>query len=246
MTFVEMLHSYFTIPQYLEFLLRIVVSCICGGIIGLERSRRLKEAGIRTHVIVACASAVMMIVSKYAFVDLVGSGAGAAAEAGIKGADASRIASQVVTGVSFLGAGVIFKNGSSIKGLTTAAGIWAISGVGLAIGAGMYGVGIFATLVIYSFQLIMHKFSIGHEIYEVHRITITVHQLDDFNTIFQEQVKKWRGIIQESKLKKNPEKGTITYAYLVKAPTNLVTIDEINAFAMEYEEIVGVEKLLLG
>jgi putative Mg2+ transporter-C (MgtC) family protein len=241
----EAIDSIFTWQQYLEFLLRVVVSCICGGVIGLERSRRLKEAGIRTHVIVACASAVMMIVSKYAFVDLLGSGA-TAAEAGIKGADASRIASQVVTGVSFLGAGVIFKNGSSIKGLTTAAGIWAISGVGLAIGAGMYGVGVFATLIIYIFQLVMHKFSIGHEIYEVHRITVTVHQMEDFTTIFQNQIKKWRGVIQESKMKKNAEKGTITYSYLVKAPTNLVTIEEINAFAMAHEEIVGAEKLLLG
>ena len=242
----EAIDSIFTWQQYLEFLLRVVVSCICGGIIGLERSRRLKEAGIRTHVIVACASAVMMIVSKYAFVDLIGESANAAALAGIKGADASRIASQVVTGVSFLGAGVIFKNGSSIKGLTTAAGIWAISGVGLAIGAGMYGVGIFSTLVIYIFQLVMHKFSIGHEIYEVHRITVTVHHMDDFTDVFQNQVKKWRGVIQESKMKKNAEKGTITYSYLVKAPTNHVTIEEINAFAMQYEEIVGAEKLLLG
>ena len=85
----EAIDSIFTPNQYLEFLLRVVVSCICGGIIGLERSRRLKEAGIRTHVIVACASAVMMIVSKYAFVDLLADGA-TAAEAGIKGADACR------------------------------------------------------------------------------------------------------------------------------------------------------------
>ena len=108
------------IPYILEaeFFLRIVLASVCGILIGFERSKRLKEAGVRTHCMVACGAALMMIVSKYGFADLV-------QEAGVylygtKGADASRIASQVVSGVGFLGAGVIFRTGVSIKGLTTA------------------------------------------------------------------------------------------------------------------------------
>ena len=122
-----------------SYVIRMFVACFCGAIIGLERSRRQKDAGIRTHMIVALGSALIMIVSKYGFMDIMHI-------EGIR-ADASRIASNVVTGVGFLGAGVIFVRDVSIKGLTTAAGIWATAGVGLAIGAGMYPLGIAATLL---------------------------------------------------------------------------------------------------
>ena len=113
----------------LELMLRITIACVCGALIGMERTIRLKEAGIRTHTIVALGAALMMIVSKYGFLDAVRYQGNF---------DASRIASCVVTGISFLGAGVIFVRGNSIKGLTTAAGIWATAGIGLALGAGLY------------------------------------------------------------------------------------------------------------
>ena len=103
-----------------DYLVRIVVACLCGGLVGLERTKRLKEAGIRTHIIVALGATLIMVVSKYGFADVVG-------------ADASRIASNVITGISFLGAGVIFVRGGSVKGLTTAAGIWATAAIGLAL-----------------------------------------------------------------------------------------------------------------
>ena len=122
--------SLLTVFDNLEFLIRIVLAAILGAMVGLERTKQQKDAGIRTHCIVALTSAVFMILSKYAFIDVV-------ALAGSKGADPSRIASQVVTGISFLGAGVIFKNANfAIKGLTTAAGMWATSAIGMAIGAG--------------------------------------------------------------------------------------------------------------
>ena len=120
-----------TVFDNLEFFIRIVLAAILGALVGLERSKRQKEAGVRTHCIIACTSALFMILSKYAFVDLVG-------VAGLRGADPARIAAQVVSGISFLGAGVIFKNGNSIRGLTTAAGMWGTAAVGMAIGAGMY------------------------------------------------------------------------------------------------------------
>ena len=108
--------STLTLYDNLEFLFRILLSAALGAAIGLERTKRQKEAGVRTHCIIACASAVFMILSKYAFIDT-------AALDGSRGADTARIAAQVVSGISFLGAGVIFKNGSSIRGLTTAAGM---------------------------------------------------------------------------------------------------------------------------
>lgn len=159
MTFIStLLRENLVLQNNLEYILRILVACVCGGLIGLERTKRMKEAGVRTHVIVCCAAALMMIISKYAFADLI---SGGNYLYGTKGADPSRIASQVVSGISFLGAGVIFKNGNTVKGLTTAAGIWFTAAVGLAIGGKMYVLGIAATVIILGFQYMLHKFTIG-------------------------------------------------------------------------------------
>ena len=129
---------------------RLFIAALCGSLIGLERSRRQKDAGIRTHMIVALGAALAMLVSKYGFFDLL--------EFESLRADASRIASNVITGVSFIGAGVIFVKDISIKGLTTAAGIWTTASVGLAIGAGMYTVGLVATAFMIVFQLVLHRY----------------------------------------------------------------------------------------
>ncbi len=146
-----------SLPPNAIYIIRLVIAAACGAAIGTERSKRQKEAGIRTHLIVALGSALMMIISKYAFFDIVG----------IEGirlqADASRIASQVVTGISFLGAGVIFVRDTSIKGLTTAAGIWATSGVGMAIGGGLLLVGVFSSFLIIFLQTFLHKYATGLE-----------------------------------------------------------------------------------
>ena len=128
--------------------IRMLIACLCGACIGLERSKRQKDAGVRTHIIVSLGSALMMLVSKYGFFDIL--------QYNGLSADASRVAANVITGVGFLGAGMIFIRNASIKGLTTAAGIWTTSGVGMAIGAGMYTVGIFATVLMIVLQIILH------------------------------------------------------------------------------------------
>lgn len=136
--------------EALPYLCRLVVAAICGAGIGLERTLRQKEAGLRTHIIVALGSALMMIVSKYGFFDLF-------QFSDVVKFDGSRLAANIITGVSFLGSGIIIYKGS-IKGLTTAAGIWATAGIGLAIGSGMYGIGVYATIVILVIQVFIHKF----------------------------------------------------------------------------------------
>ena len=146
MILVEYLNSQFSLAQNLDFFIRILTASLCGACIGFERSKRYKEAGIRTHIIVCCAASLMMIVSKYGFADL--TDAAGAAYNGTRGADAARIAAQVVSGISFLGAGVIFKHGSAVRGLTTAAGLWATAAIGLAIGAGMYPLLLFPYFII--------------------------------------------------------------------------------------------------
>ncbi|WP_186786893.1 MgtC/SapB family protein, partial [Oenococcus oeni] len=119
-------------------LLRLIVAGVCGFAIGYERKSRLKEAGVRTHMIVALGAALIMIVSKYGFVDVVQ----------LKGyvLDPSRIAAQIVSGIGFLGAGMIFVRKQAINGLTTAAGVWTTAGVGMAIGAKLYFIGVSATV----------------------------------------------------------------------------------------------------
>lgn len=109
---------------------------------------RQKEAGIRTHIIVALGSALMMVVSKYGFFDVICYNSVTL--------DASRIAANIITGVSFLGSGMIIFKGS-VKGLTTAAGVWATSGIGLAVGAGMYGISICATILLLVIQVCIHR-----------------------------------------------------------------------------------------
>lgn len=136
--------------QQWSYVFRMIIAGCCGFVIGLERKNRSKEAGVRTHAVVACASALMMVISKYGFADT------AANIAGMRGADGARIAAQVVSGIGFLGAGMIFVHKNTITGLTTAAGVWATAGVGLAIGAGMYVVGICAAFIIVLTQIILH------------------------------------------------------------------------------------------
>ena len=131
--------------RQLYYIARIVIAGICGMFIGLERKNRSKEAGVRTHFVVACESALMMVISKYGFGDMVSK------------SDGARIAAQVVSGIGFLGAGMIFVHKNTVTGLTTAAGIWATSGVGLAIGAGMYAVGTATSAMIVIAQILLHK-----------------------------------------------------------------------------------------
>lgn len=133
----------------LEWLVRLILAGICGYAIGYERNNRLKEAGVRTHLIVALGSALIMIVSKYGFMDVVNT-------QGIT-LDPSRVAAQVISGIGFLGAGMIFVHNQSVNGLTTAAGIWATAGIGMAIGADLYFIGIAATVLILIFQIILHQ-----------------------------------------------------------------------------------------
>lgn len=142
-------HMQFLASTEWEYLLRIVLAAVCGGFVGCEREKRFKSAGVRTHMLVAMSSALMMIVSKYGFFDVIGYD-------GIS-LDASRIAAGVVTAIGFLGAGVIFVRKENTIGVTTAAGLWGTVGLGIALGAGMYVTGIFFTLLMIMFQILLHN-----------------------------------------------------------------------------------------
>ena len=131
------------IIEELQHLISVLAAVVLGFAIGYERKLRFKEAGIRTHTIVCAGSALIMVVSKYGFGD--------SAEA-----DASRVAAQIVSGIGFLGAGIIIYRKHEIHGLTTAAGVWATSGVGMTAGAGLYIVAAGATVILIAVQCLFH------------------------------------------------------------------------------------------
>lgn len=204
----------------LYYILRLIVAGACGVMIGLERKNRSKEAGVRTHCVVACASALMMIISKYGFADTV------IGEAGIRGADGARIAAQVVSGIGFLGAGMIFVHRNTITGLTTAAGIWATSGVGLAIGAGMYILGIAASVIIVFAQIILHKNF--KWLKNVKSKKLSVSGVSD--THYQQQLierLKEKGIsVYDVNVEKS--EGLCNYTFIIEIPQNIFEDDIIS------------------
>jgi putative Mg2+ transporter-C (MgtC) family protein len=125
-----------------ESLLRLALAALLGGLIGFERELREREAGLRTHLLVALGSALFTIVSAYGFHSFLASGQS------VVRADPTRIAAQIVTGIGFLGAGAIIRQGLSVRGLTTAATLWVVAAIGLAAGAGYYSAAIITTALV--------------------------------------------------------------------------------------------------
>ena len=198
---------------HLIWIIRILIATVCGILIGYERHSRSKEAGIRTHTIVALASAMMMLISKYGFEDSVSF-------------DASRIAAQVVSGVGFIGAGIIFVRHDTIQGLTTAAGIWATSGIGMAIGAGLYSLGIFATILIVTIQFILQKRNFAHAPRTTIRLMVKARKTASIKDITREF---------------NRLGYTCTEIHMVKDPGN----DDSWALLMEVSTLQDVEPAIL-
>ena len=168
----------------LEYIVRVLVAGFCGAMIGYERKNKLKEAGIRTHFIVALTSALIIIISKYGFYDIIGT-------PGI-GLDPARVAAQVVSGVGFLGAGLIFVRNQSISGLTTAAGMWATAGIGLAIGCGLYLLGIVSSIIILISQFLLHRSRWWIRLPIAEQLLIKIRNTDDSVTYIEEKLKNDR------------------------------------------------------
>ena len=139
-------------PWYIDpidLTIRLILAVLLGGLVGLEREKRNRAAGFRTHILVCVGSTLVMLLSMYGFSSF--------AEESNANMDPSRMATGVVTGIGFLGAGVILRVGVSISGLTTAASLWIVAAIGLSVGAGFYyAAGLTTTLVLFSL-LILNK-----------------------------------------------------------------------------------------
>ncbi len=160
----EILFANFSIGMLLTVFVRLFLAAVLGGIIGHEREHYNRPAGIRTHALVCIGAALIMLVSEYVSTVYEGK------------VDPTRMGAQVVSGIGFLGAGTILKEGFSVKGLTTAASLWVISCIGLALGVGFYSGAIIATAMIYFTLQFLKKLILKKT--EVKYITLIVKSID--------------------------------------------------------------------
>lgn len=201
----------------IECSIRLVFACICGAVIGAERMKRNKGAGMRTHVIVAVGAALFVIVSKYGFNDVL-------VYEGTR-VDVARVASNIVTGVSFLGAGIIWMREDSVHGLTTAAGVWVTAAIGLAIGSGMYLLGGAGALLVLAMQIFLHCGVMKRvEKTVASRIVVC---MDDDNMAFEafRQKIQEKGISVGSSHIKRHKDNTLTYTLNVQMPRSIQPSD---------------------
>ena len=194
----------------LEVVLRLILSAIIGGAIGIEREASNRPAGFRTHILVSVGSTLIMLVSAY--------GMG-------ESADPARIAAQVVSGIGFLGAGTILRTGNHIKGLTTAASLWVCAGIGLAIGAGFYLGGVVtAAIVLISLVALGNvEVNVLRGANKLVRVTATDRAglIGDIGTVFGEYNISIRNVTIDDMKDDGEGHGKIEIKFYVKKPINL-------------------------
>ncbi len=200
-----------TYPGFGEMVIRLLISILCGFAIGLERSKRFKEAGLRTHIFTCFASAIFMLVSKYAFLDML-------VVYGEKPADYARVAAGVVSGISFLCAGVIYKIGVNVHGLTTAVGLWLTSAIGLSIGAGMYGIGILGAAFMVGIQYFLHCVTFGTDSYNFTDMKIVTEETCSFETIQKLILEETGGMAEDVSAVHEKELSTYEFKLRTKDP----------------------------
>lgn len=212
----------------LELVLRVLYACILGSVIGIERSRKHKAAGVRTYIIVAIGAAIFTIVSKYGFLSI------AAEKTRV---DVSRVAHTIVTGVGFLGAGIIISKGDKIQGLTTAAGVWVMAAIGIACGTGMYIPAAFAALMILLTQTIMREWTSFEQV-KYGKIMV---QLDDS----VETVKEFKNFLERKgivicKTNIKQQEDQMMYTFKVRVPENADVV-EMAALIVGRKEVKMVD-----
>ncbi len=212
----------------LEFILRILLAAACGSAIGLERGFRKKEAGQRTHCVIAVGACVYTLLSVYAYPDFTGN------------MDITYIACQIVCGVGFLGVGIIYKSDTfGISGLSTATGLWATAAIGMACGAGMYELSILVSLLIVAFHIFLnvtHMESFG---YTVQTVRVEVESLDIVYQLLRQKRRKYRANLLSCEYTKNEDKGTVTVAFKIRM-LGSIPLKDIMAFTRDHKEIKSI------
>ena len=208
--------------EELRMLLDLLVAVVLGFVIGFERKVRDKEAGIRTHTIVCAGSALLMIVSKYAFGNA---------------ADSARVAAQIVSGIGFLGAGMIVYKRHEVHGLTTVAGVWATAGVGMACGGRLYIVAVGATLVLVLCQIVFHSKWKLIKRKKTFSVNLEFEYTSNENTI----VKNLFGIDRFNHLVIKRENGKVLYSAMLNTDKEFRS-SELNEMIAKHPFILSIER----
>ena len=211
-------------PLQLELLLRVLLAAAMGSAIGLERGLRKKEAGQRTHCVIAIGACCFTLISVYGFADI------------IQSVDISHLAAWVVSGISFLCAGIIYKSETSgISGLSTATGLWATAALGMACGTGMYALAACVTVFILVFHIVLninHMESFGYTV-QVVRV-----EVDDFSAVqrlLKNNPKKYRARLLSCEYTRNEAKNTITVCFRFRMLGNIPLQDILDVLDSNHE-----------
>ncbi|MFW5756495.1 MAG: MgtC/SapB family protein, partial [Tangfeifania sp.] len=191
--------------------LRLLLSFLLGMLIGFEREANHQKAGLRTHILISIGSTVVMLISIFIpqnFAGLVG--------------DPGRIAAQVVSGIGFLGAGAILKFGTDVKGLTTAASIWAMAAIGMAVGAGMYAIGLISAGVVLFALTVMNLFEqYTFKQRTLRKIVIEVKKKDTDILKLEKILKKFDVRIESTGFERNVNESSEKVSYVVAVTKEL-------------------------
>jgi putative Mg2+ transporter-C (MgtC) family protein len=189
--------------------LPLLIAAICGGVVGLERERSRRPAGLRTHVLVCVGSALLMQVSLSMYYMV-------RADGGTTG-DPGRIAAQVVSGIGFLGAGTIMREGANIRGLTTAASLWVVAGIGLAVGSNLYIESLVSTAIVVltlkTLSEVEHRWISKGGLH-----TLTVHVTDSPGRLgmLATVCGRWGANIRSVSMKNGPIPGTVEISFFIR------------------------------
>lgn len=211
------------IPDQFHWLISSILGGLLGLLIGLERSKRLKEAGMGTHFIVGFASALLTCLSLSFKTGEYGDGA--------------RIAAQIISGIGFLGAGMIFFRRETLHGLTTAAGVWATSAIGMCAGRGLYILAIGATAIVLVIQLILHLRSVR----SVNRQRLLLLKFVDDGNI-SDQIRAYFGVTQFYRYKVTKKEDALHVEAVVR-PIKNYHAEELNQLLVDYPNMFSIERL---
>ena len=203
--------------SHLDMILRIAAGAALGATIGWERDRHGRQAGLRTHLIVALASATFMVVSAHFFFFQHYAGA-----AGIA-VDPSRIAASVVTGIGFLAGGAILKTGLTVQGLTTAAGLWLVAAIGLCAGAGMYPEALAATVMGLTALTLFRMLEGKKDGMLRRKVSVVLAESTESIPALFEILGRAGALVSDFDFEKNPGSGNIGLTFEVQFPTGLGT-----------------------
>ena len=225
-----------------EFIIRLFMAIVLGFALGLERELTNKYAGLRTHILVCLGACIFTLLSIYAFPTFAtGDNVDVAQATGIR--DTSRVAAQIVTGIGFIGAGTVLRNGPTVFGLTTAATLWMAASIGMACGSGMYGVATlatFASVLVLTLIRVFERKVLNCSSKNIRRLKVTLFcQQEEVDSIKDFMTDNFKSVeaLKIQKLFENPEKIKISMT------VEIVSKKPIQSLYKKVEKLKGVDSI---